>query len=200
MRRLKIISMNLERDYVINRKMVKQRKLLKYAIENYNYDIIFMQGEKLKLDYKKLKYEEYDRVDDIITTLIEENFLVNDSDLSNEEIFYFFLWYDNCSPVHIINANCKSKESLAFNTVKKICEKNRVFGSEKFYKDMIIAGTFSEDINIRDFCKKYRLYDVCRKNVQQNKASHILVSESFECENVINEKNLTEVTLKKVLK
>ena len=90
MRRLKIISMNLERDYVINRKMVKQRKLLKYAVENYNYDIIFMQGEKLKLDYKKLKYEEYDRVDDIITTLIEENFLVNDSDLSNEEIFYFF--------------------------------------------------------------------------------------------------------------
>ena len=68
MRRLKIISMNLERDYVINRKMVKQRKLLKYAVENYNYDIIFMQGEKLKLDYKKLKYEEYDRVDDIITT------------------------------------------------------------------------------------------------------------------------------------
>ena len=204
MTNLKILSMNLERDFILRKKDIKKRELLKEAIKENDYDIILMQRGDLRLNNKRLGYKEIKKENSLVT-LYKDKFpgFTLEDDLGFDIASNLVIYYHNL-PVSIINVNCKNKESFynirSFSTVTKMCEKYSDPTSPHYVRKRIVTGVFPKDVNIKEFCDMFDLYDVSKREVSRDRTNYFFISRDFECERVIEEKDRTEVILKKVLK
>ena len=202
MENLKILSMNLERNFFLSKKELKTRELLKDKLRYNDYDIILMQRGDLGLDNKRLGYKKIKKENSLIT-LYKDKFpgFIDENDLGFDIVSNLVIYYHNL-PISIINVNCKNKESFfnirSFSTVEKICEKYSNPDSQYYVRSRIVAGEFPKNVDIEEFCQKYALYDISKKESKDN-INHFFISKTFKCEHVIKEEGLTEAVLKKVI-
>ena len=194
---LKILNINLERNFFLSKKELLKEKL-KYG----DYDIVLMQRGDLGLDNKRLGYKMLKNEKSLIT-LYKDQFpgFIDENDLGFGVVSNLVLYYHNF-PLSIINVNCKNKESFfnvrSFSTVEKICEKYSNPNSQYYVRSRIVAGLFPKNVDIEEFCQKYDLYDIFKKE-SKNNINYFFISKAFECEDIKEKESSTEFILKKVI-
>ena len=197
MTNLKILSINLERNFFLSKK-----ELLKEELKYNDYDIVLMQRGDLRLDSKSLGYKKIKQENSLIT-LYKDQFpgFTDENDLGFDIVSNLVIYYHNF-PISIINVNCKNKESFfnvrSFGTVEKICEKYSNPNSKHYVRSRIVAGLFPKNVDIEEFCQKYALYDIFKKEFKNN-INHFFISKAFECEDIKEKESSTEFILKKVI-
>ena len=197
MSNLKIFSVNLEKNYIINSRVREKRELLKEIINTNNYDVVMMQGGNLKVSNRENDYKELKSSNNLVT-LYKDKFTSSvTGDITSDAVNGLVIYYNN-RPLSIVNVNSSNYKS--FQKLLQICEKYITL--PYYVNSRIVSGVFPKDMDVDKFCKQFGLYDVTLPHTSQDEVNHFFISENLECEHIVSEDRMIETSLsyKKVLK
>lgn len=197
MSNLKIFSVSLEKNYVINSRKREKRKLLKEIINTNDYDIVMMQGGNLRVNNKNHGYKELNERDNLVT-LYKSSYPAFVTDGFSSDVVNGLVVYYKNRPLSIVNVNSRNYKS--YQKVLQACEKYITL--PYYVNSRIVSGVFPKDMDVDKFCKQFGLYDVTLPHTSQDEVNHFFISENLECEHIVSEDRMIETSLsyKKVLK